>query len=185
VFPPIAPPKSYDADVDGLKKALDDVSGRVGDLRERVAVVETRAPVPGPAGAPGVDGKNGVDGIGWDDLTVEHDGERTFTFKSIRGERVKEHGSFVVPAMIYRGIFSEGKSYQPGDVITWAGSAWHCRKVTSLSPEHVSRDPVSGLAGGPQGKDFWSLMVKSGRDGGKATPVIPDAPIAPAVVKLR
>lgn len=39
---------------------------RVGELRERVAVVEVREPVqgpPGPAGPPGADGKDGTPGL--------------------------------------------------------------------------------------------------------------------------
>lgn len=165
VIPEPEPAKSYDAEVEALRKSFDDVNGRIGDLRERVAVVETRAPVPGPAGMAGKDGRDGVDGVGWDDLIVEHDGERTFTFKSIRGDRVKAHGSFAVPVLMYRGVYTEGKSYEVGDVVTWAGASWHCKKTTSTKPD--------------QGRDFWTLMVKQGRDGKDGK----DAPAPIPVVK--
>lgn len=58
--------------------------------------------------------------------------------------------SISVPVMIYRGVWREG-SHEPGDVVTWAGSSWHCEKVTEEKP------------GGPGGE--WRLMVKRGADG--------------------
>jgi len=46
----------------------------LGDLRERVAVVEVREPVPGPpgpSGPPGVDGKDGMPGLRYCGVWVE------------------------------------------------------------------------------------------------------------------
>jgi len=120
--------------------------------------------LPGVPGAPGKDGpagKDGADGLGFDDLTVLHDGERNLTLRFIKGERVKEF-TVTIPTLIYRGIYTEGKTYEPGDVVTWGGSAWHCYKATTVKPDAVGR--------GPQAKDFWTLMVKEGREGKEGRP---------------
>lgn len=144
------------------RKSQDDpITKEIAAIRERLAVAEVREPVPGPLGA---NGKDGADGLGFDDLVVEHDGERTFTLKYVRGDKTKEAGSFTIPSMIYRGMFTEGKTYKPGDVITYASAMWHCLKTTVVRPDGVIRDEVSGV-GGIQGKDFWTLVVKQGRDG--------------------
>lgn len=126
----------------------DALAKELGTFRERVAVLETRAPVPGPAGQ---NGKDGADGMGWDDLAVQHDGERTFTVKLMRGERVKDAGTFTVPVDIYRGVYAEGSTYERGDGVTWGGSEWHCNEATSAKPG--------------EGSKAWTLKVKRGRDG--------------------
>lgn len=54
-----------------------------------------------------------------------------------------------IPAMVYREVWREGPHKQ-GDVVTWAGSAWHCQQDTNDKP---GTSPA------------WKLMVKSGRDG--------------------
>lgn len=117
--------------------------GRVKTLRQVVGK-------DGAAGDRGTDGKDGLDGFGFDDLSVEHDGERGFVLKFVRGGHAKEF-KFSVPAMINRGVFELGRKYTRGDVVTWAGSAWHCEKDTADKP------------GG--GNDAWVLIVKRGRDG--------------------
>lgn len=108
-----------------------------------------RLPVP-KDGRDGVDGKDGRDGVGFDDLAVEFDGEKTVTFKLERGEVSKEF-SLVLPVVVDRGIFSEGKAYTAGDAVTWGGSFWVAQKDTSAKPD----TPDSG----------WRLAVKKGRDG--------------------
>lgn len=150
--------KQYDA----LEGRLNEQTKEAATARERIAVLETRAPVPGPAGR---DGKDGADGMGFDDISVEYDGERQFTFKGIRGERVKALSTFTMPVLIYRGVYSEGRKYEPGDVVTWAGSAWHCQKATTLKPDSVSIDNVTGRPTGTQGRDCWSLIAKKGNEG--------------------
>lgn len=108
-----------------------------------------RLPVP-KDGRDGVDGKDGRDGVGFDDLAVEFDGEKTVTFKLERGEVSKEF-SLVLPVVVDRGIFLEGKAYTAGDAVTWGGSFWVAQKETSAKPD----SPDSG----------WRLAVKKGRDG--------------------
>ena len=58
--------------------------------------------------------------------------------------------SFTVPAMIYKDIWKDGNEYEHGDVVTWAGSSWHCQTDTTDKP---------GTG------DTWRLMVKRGSDG--------------------
>jgi hypothetical protein len=131
-----------------LQTRLGTIERDVPTLRERVAVLETRAPVPGP---PGTDGKDGADGLGWDDLTVTQPDERTVTVQCVRGDRMKEVGTLVFPVEIYRGVWVEGKSYARGDGVTWAGSEWHCHEPTTTKPG--------------DGSKAWTLKVKRGRDG--------------------
>lgn len=50
----------------------------------------------------------------------------------------------------YLGVYVDGKAYELGDVVTWAGSAWHCHDTTTAKPGN----------GGA-----WQLIVKAGRDG--------------------
>ncbi len=100
-------------------------------------------------GKDGDPGRDGVDGLGFDDLTAEYDGERGITLRFIRGEQVKEF-AFTMPVVIDRGVWSEGKTYEAGDAVTWAGSVWIAQKATSDKPD---------------GGDGWRLSVKRGRDG--------------------
>jgi hypothetical protein len=108
-----------------LKAALDpavlSITAEIASLRERVAVVEVRPSVPGPQGEPGPPGKDGVDG---------KDGTAGLT---------------------YQGVYQEGKSYDLGDLATWAGATWHCNELTTTKPG--------------EGLKAWTLMVKRGRDG--------------------
>jgi len=55
------------------------------------------------------------------------------------------------PGLTYQGVYQDGKSYDVGDVATWAGSTWHCHTPTTTKPGEGSKD--------------WQLMVKRGRDG--------------------
>jgi integrin beta 3 len=133
---------------------LEDGRGELGGVRERLAVLETKGAIPGPAGA---DGAPGADGLGFEDLTVDHDGERGFVFKLARGERVREVARVSIPVMLYRGVYAPGAAYEPGDVVTHGGSAWHCHKATATRPETA------------EGAACWRLIVKRG-DKGKSAP---------------
>lgn len=131
------------------------------DGRDGMAGVPGRDGLNGKDGAPG---KDGLDGLGFDDLDVVHDGERGFTFRFTRGDRVKEF-PFTVPALIYRGVFVEGKEYARGDTVTWAGASWHCHTTTTAKPGDGSKD--------------WQLMVKRGAEGkaGRDGRDLRDAPV--------
>jgi integrin beta 3 len=103
----------------------------------------------GRDGQPGVPGRDGKDGLGFDDLDVEYDGTRTFTFRMVRGEREKAF-SFTLPIVIDQGVWRE-QSYVKGDGVTWRGSFWIAQQDTTSKPDEASSD--------------WRLAVKRGRDG--------------------
>ena len=134
-----------------LMTSLAELAKDFGAIRERVAVVEVRGQVPGPAGKDGVPGKDGVDGLGFDDLTTVQNDDRSFTVKVQRGDRVKDIGTLKFPVQIQRGVYIEGKSYEHGDLVTWGGSQWHCDSETTTKPG--------------DGSKAWTLVVKRGRDG--------------------
>lgn len=51
----------------------------------------------------------------------------------------------------FEGVYQEGKSYEFGHLVTWGGSSWHCNESTTTKPG--------------DGSKAWTLMVKRGRDG--------------------
>jgi len=123
--------------------------------------------MPGPVGERGIDGKDGrngsdgkdgVDGFGFDDLQVEHDGERGFTFRFAREGREPRQWTFAVACQIYRGVWLDGTGYSRGDTVTWAGSLYHCNEPTIDKPG--------------AGSAAWTLAAKRGADGrdGKVGP---------------
>jgi integrin beta 3 len=138
-------------------------------LGERIAVLETRAPVPGPAGQPGHDGTNGtdgVDGLGFDDLDVRFDGYNMLTFAFARAGAEAKEFPVSLPFLRYQGVHQHSQKYYQGDVVTWAGSTWHCNEPTTAKPD--------------DGSKAWQLMVKRGRDGKDGR----DAPGALPVVSI-
>lgn len=107
--------------------------------------------------------RDGVDGLGFDDMEATFDGTKTVTLSFKQGERVKAF-DFVLPIMVYRGVFKEGDKYTTGDTVTWGGSLWHCGEDTSDKPETTKA---------------WTLAAKRGRDGKDG--VVKDAGSAPVV----
>jgi hypothetical protein len=120
----------------------------------------------GATGEKGMNGTNGADGLGFDDLSVLHDGQRTVTFRFIKADRIREF-TVTIPAVIYQGVYAEGQTYEKGDTTTWGGSLWHCNEPTTTKPG--------------DGSKAWTLTVKRGRDGKDGH----DAPSALPVVKVR
>lgn len=95
-------------------------------------------------------GKDGEPGLGFQDSDFDSDGERRFTFKVSRnGMAISKE--FVVPIMIYRGVWVEEKEYEQGDCVTWGGSLYHCNETTREKPG--------------SGSKAWTLAVKRGTDG--------------------
>jgi hypothetical protein len=105
---------------------------------------------PGPPGRDGRDGAPGQDGLGFDELHVLRNGEREITLEFVQGERVKRF-PIAVPAVIYQGVYTSGKAYEPGDVVSFGGSGWHCNQPTDTKPG--------------DGNATWTLAIKHGRDG--------------------
>ncbi len=138
--------------------------GRPGE--PGIAGRDGRDGMPGPTGERGVDGKNGrdgidgergTDGLGFDDLEIQHDGERGFTFRLAREGRDVRQWTYTVPCQIYRGVWVPGTCYSRGDTVTWGGSLYHCNVPTTDKPG---------------GSAAWTLAAKRGADGrdGKAGP---------------
>lgn len=105
----------------------------------------------GDLGPAGPAGERGPDGFGFDDIEVEHDGERRFTLRFVRGTEIKQCGTFVMPVQIYRGVHVDGRTYERGDTVTWGGSLWHCDEPTSDKPRENTK--------------VWTLQAKRGADG--------------------
>jgi hypothetical protein len=148
--------------VRGLTPVLRELITReVSPLMTRLAVLEAmptgrdgRDGQPGRDGAPGppgAHGTHGVDGLGFDDFDEQYDGDRTIVHRYRQGDRVKEFRHKMAIAL-YRGVWQDGRTYERGDSVTWAGSEWHC---------HV--DATAAKPG--DGSKVWTLKVKRGRDG--------------------
>jgi integrin beta 3 len=102
-------------------------------------------------GAAGVDGRDGQDGFGLEQLDLDViGGGRTILATFTSGERQLRREARTA-MMLYRGVFQAGAVYEPGDMVTWAGSLWHCNAETTDRPG--------------EGGATWTLAVKKGRDG--------------------
>jgi hypothetical protein len=141
--------------------AFDGTAADVGALRERVAVLETRAPVPGP---PGPAGRDGVDGIGYDALTVEQTDADTLTVCAVRGADVRVVGSVAFPVLTFAGDYEHGRAYRPGAVVRHRSALWHCKAATAIAPDAAPIDGT-GRPAGPQGRDAWTLLLRDGKRG--------------------
>ena len=109
------------------------------------------------------------DGMGFDDLSVEYDGERTFKFVLVQGDRKKEF-AFDVPMVLDRGIYADGKSYARGDAVTWDGSSWIAQT------DGAKEKPGTGKE--------WRLAIKRGTRGKDGVMTVPKAP-APVMLGGR
>jgi len=102
------------------------------------------------------DGEHGwaciVDGV--DGIAIEAE-ERGFVISITRSTSAVQTFRCAPPALIYRGVYEYGRRYEPGDVVTFGGSVWHCNAATGAKPDEHTDDPVKP----------WTLAVKRGRDG--------------------
>lgn len=120
------------------------------DFERRAQGVLERAAGRIPKPKDGEDGQDGQDGLGFDDMTVEHNGRRSFTLKFQQGDRVKSF-EFTLPLVLDAGFYQEGKAYEAGDGVTFGGSYWIAKADTTDKPA--------------VGSESWRLAVKKGRDG--------------------
>lgn len=134
---------------DGVTKELGVVIGQPGRDVDMAAVADLVkreiASWPRP--------KDGLDGFGFDDLDLEHDGERTVTLRFTKGERTKSW-PITFPVDIYRGVWEPEKSYERGDTVTFGGNHYIAKKATSQKPGET-----------PDGVKDWQLAVPKGRVG--------------------
>lgn len=150
---------------DGKSVTIDDVKGLLDsataqwalDFERRAQGVLERAVdrLPRPK-----DGKDALELEDFD-LVLGEDG-RTVTLRLCRGDEVREK-SIRISALLDRGVYKAGESYEKGDGVTWAGSYWICQKDTQDKPGD---------------SDAFRLSVKRGRDGadGKGIPGKPGEP---------
>lgn len=140
------------------EKGLDGAPGRDG--RDGVQGPQGERGLPGPQGEAGLVGPQGErgekgdpgnDGLSPEDFDVTTpDKGRTLIF-SLEGQDIVRTNEVVTAAVIHQGVFEEGRTYLPGDIVTVGGSWWHCNAETSERPG--------------EGKTSWTLTVKRGRDG--------------------
>ena len=160
IVPLLARLAAADARIADLERRLDESTGGLTAVRDRLADVELRAAQPGPAGpagVPGPAGADGLDGFGFDDLQLDYDGQRTITVRFSRADRVAVF-PLSVPWPLYQGTYVAGQDYARGDVVTSGGSAWHAHASTRERPgEHPS----------------WQLMVQRGKHGRNADRDVP------------
>lgn len=109
-----------------------------------------------------------VEGLACPPVFTQGDDPREITCAVMLTSGVKAATDFRIPAMVYREVWREGE-YEQGDVVTWDGSAWHCKQKTAARPGGGSPD--------------WRLMVKHGAAGKDGASNPPSAAAAP--VKLR
>lgn len=131
----------------GIQKALVDSKGHLIVTRTDGETIDCGI-------VAGKEGKPGKDGLGFDDVRVEFDGERTVDFVFERGDDRKKY-PIVFPNIIDRGYYEPEKEYERGDGIRYGGSYWIAQEKTSWKP------------GGPE--SGWTLAVKKGRDGKNGT----------------
>lgn len=162
------PPMQYADGADpalipSLRKEIDDLAHRVSEIRmpevihgkDAPSIAEMKQNEDGELIVKMTTGETfnagrvrGTDGLGFEDLSVDKDGDRGFTLKFQQGDRVKSYPvSFDVP--LDRGVWRE-RSYEKGDGVTWAGSWWIAQGETESKP---------GTSGD------WRLAVKAGRNG--------------------
>jgi hypothetical protein len=136
---------------------IDDFAAMLAPIKAQLAELAARPePQPGRDGQPGLPGRDGApgtdgaDGLGFDNLTVEHDGERLITVKVTNGERSKAF-PIKIPSMIYREVHRLDSPYEKGDCVSFGGSIWTALRDTAEKPGNGGED--------------WKLSVKHGRDG--------------------
>jgi hypothetical protein len=78
--------------------------GSLTAMRERLAALETKPQVPGPAGADGAPGKDG------------------------------DPGAPGTAGLRFRKAYNSGQTYDPGDLVVWNWSVWHCNQPTDTRP---------------------------------------------------
>lgn len=95
----------------------------------------------------GKDGQNGRDGADFTDVEFDYDGERGLIIRGKGSEIVKR-----LPIPIDRGYWSEGKSFEHGDVTTHDGTVFIALRDTKAKPCKENAED-------------WRIMCRKGRDG--------------------
>ena len=88
-----------------------------------------------------------VDGLA--DIEFDLADSRQFRIKVMTARGVLQEKNYQLPVPKYQGIFKSGNQYSAGDMVTKAGSLWHCLTDTTDAPGQNSA---------------WILAVKKGQD---------------------
>jgi hypothetical protein len=96
-------------------------------------------------------GQDGRDGLGFDDLDLEYDGERTVTLKFAAGDRQKSW-PIEFPVPLWKGYWRDGLLVKAGCAVSHGGHFWIAKRDTRAKPSYDARDD-------------WALAVQKGRDG--------------------
>lgn len=116
--------------------------------------LDGRHGIDGKDGAPGRDGQDGRDGLSIEDLDASFDAEtKTITLRAVAGS-VRKEWTWMIPLVIYRGVWEAGRTYLEGDAVTDGGAVWVAKATTTQRPEDQGAEPRD-----------WQLAVKRGRDG--------------------
>ena len=86
-------------------------------------------------------------------MSLLHDGARTVTLRFVRGEVLKDF-PLHFPVVLYRGVWTDGTAYEPGDAVTWGGNLFIATEPSRLKPDMTATSAKA-----------WRLAVKAGRDG--------------------
>lgn len=134
---------------DGTTRDLGVFVGKDGQDADMAAIKKSIAEMVDAIPRP----KDGKDGFSLKhfDADLMEDG-RTVVLKFQDGSDTGYSVELGIPAMIYRGVFKDGQSYEKGDTVTWGGSLWHCDEARTVAK--------------PDGAEkHWTLAAKKGRDG--------------------
>jgi len=130
---------------DGTTKTLGAVVGKDADtdaIAEMVRGEVAKIPIP-------------KDGLGFEDMTVETDGDRGCVLRFERGDLKKEF-TLSFPMVLDRGVWRE-QGYAKGDGTTYGGSFFIAQRATEAHEK-------------PGNSDGWRLAIKKGRDGRDGAP---------------
>lgn len=124
--------------LDGVRPILEAECARWAlDFERRAADLVQRAvdQLPRPKdGRDGADGRDGQDGFSPDDLEVSLDGRKLAIVLRCGGREVRRELE-VAGMPIYRGVIKSGQTgFKDGDVHTWGGSMWVCKRDTDNPP---------------------------------------------------
>ena len=155
-------PGEKGADGVGLAGAVIDRAGALhltltnGEVRSLGAIVGRD----GVDGQDGKDGERGEAGFSLEDFGVSLKADGRTVELSFSREDLTFVRELALPTMIYRGVYVDGREYEKGDTVTWAGSLWHCNggepqgEWTGATTEKPA-----------EGSKAWTLAAKRGRDG--------------------
>lgn len=126
-------------------------------------------------GKDGRDGADGKDGFGLDDLSMEHDGERGFSFVFRSGD-LERRFDFRLQVPIYRGVYGAGKAYESGDMVSHFGAVYHFNggdKAPGIDTSWTLA-VANGQRGKTGAKGDNGKPGNDGRDGRDLTKIMPD-----------